>query len=93
MLRVHFYDTITVPQSKLVSIFVQSILYGECLFLIRARSNIHLPLGAYSVLFFITTDKLLRSRRDRRPMKDHMLFVSLLMFVVATMVSGKYFHS
>ncbi|KAM5538492.1 hypothetical protein V8D89_007825 [Ganoderma adspersum] len=55
-------------ESKLVSIFVQSILYG-----------------VYTTLFFNTTYALLWRRPLELPLRRDMLWVSLLMFVVATM--------
>ncbi|OSD05841.1 hypothetical protein PYCCODRAFT_1443198 [Trametes coccinea BRFM310] len=58
----------TAAESKLVSIFVQSILYG-----------------IYVTLFFTTTDALLRRREGCGTLRHDMVFVSLLMFVVATM--------
>ncbi|EIN09223.1 hypothetical protein PUNSTDRAFT_134386 [Punctularia strigosozonata HHB-11173 SS5] len=51
-------------ESKLVSIFCQSVLYG-----------------AYTMLFVLTTWMLI----TRRPLRKPMLFVSTLMWVVATM--------
>ncbi|KAI8983404.1 hypothetical protein BD414DRAFT_418722 [Trametes punicea] len=56
-------------QSKLVSIFVQSVLYGACI---------------YVTLFFITTNALLR-RPAGNPLRSDMVVVSVLMFVIATM--------
>ncbi|KAH9838081.1 uncharacterized protein C8Q71DRAFT_723302 [Rhodofomes roseus] len=54
-------------ESKLVSIFVQSVLYGN-----------------YMTLFFTTTKALLRSRPSGDPLRRNMLFVSFLMFGIAT---------
>ncbi|TBU49794.1 hypothetical protein BD309DRAFT_1014500 [Dichomitus squalens] len=55
-------------ESKLVSIFVQCILYG-----------------IYTTLFINTTYALLWKRPMGHPLRYDMLWVSLLMFVVATM--------
>lgn len=55
-------------ESKLVSIFVQSILYG-----------------AYASLFFNTSNLLLSTRHTLHRRTDHMLIVSVVIFVVATM--------
>ncbi|KAJ3012592.1 hypothetical protein NUW54_g1821 [Trametes sanguinea] len=55
-------------ESKLVSIFVQSILYG-----------------IYVTLFFTTTDALLQRREGNGPLRHDMVYISLLMFTIATM--------
>ncbi|KAI0710099.1 hypothetical protein C8Q76DRAFT_89167 [Earliella scabrosa] len=54
-------------ESKLVSIFVQSVLYG-----------------IYVTLFFITTNALLWKRPAGHPLRSDMVWISLLMFVIAT---------
>ncbi|KAH9923659.1 uncharacterized protein B0H18DRAFT_1120304 [Fomitopsis serialis] len=54
-------------ESKLVSIFVQSVLYGN-----------------YMTLFFTTTKALLWKRPSGNPLRRNMLFVSFLMFGIAT---------
>ncbi|EPT04835.1 hypothetical protein FOMPIDRAFT_1094714, partial [Fomitopsis schrenkii] len=44
--------------------------------------------GAYSVLFILTLWVLLTRRRKHNPWRDHMLWISILMFVVATIHIG-----
>ncbi|KAI0673939.1 hypothetical protein C8Q78DRAFT_661406 [Trametes maxima] len=55
-------------EAKLVSIFIQTLLYG-----------------AYMVVFILTMWVLFRKRRDtRRPTHDPMVYISLVMFAMAT---------
>ncbi|KAH9838082.1 uncharacterized protein C8Q71DRAFT_577470 [Rhodofomes roseus] len=58
-------------EAKIVSIFIQTLLYG-----------------AYAVLFILTMWVLLTRRRKVNPWTDPMLWISLAMFVVATMHIG-----
>ncbi|KAI0761638.1 hypothetical protein BD413DRAFT_485452, partial [Trametes elegans] len=57
--------------AKLVSIFVQTLLYG-----------------AYTVVFVLTLWVLFSRRRGRKPVHDPMLWISLVMFALATMHIG-----
>ncbi|KZT64356.1 hypothetical protein DAEQUDRAFT_769764 [Daedalea quercina L-15889] len=59
--------TFSAAEAKLVSIFVQSVLYGN-----------------YMTLFFTTTKALLWRRPSGNPLRRNMLFVSFLMFGIAT---------
>ncbi|KAI0710094.1 hypothetical protein C8Q76DRAFT_741007 [Earliella scabrosa] len=56
-------------EAKLVSIFVQTLLYG-----------------AYTVVFVLTIWVLLSRRRKSRPIQDPMLWISVVMFAMASMV-------
>ena len=73
-----------------MSIFVQSILYGEliCGLAFGKKKAAEVPwlTGVYTTLFFNTTYALLWRRPLELPLRRDMLWVSLLMFVVATMV-------
>ncbi|KAI0352623.1 hypothetical protein OH77DRAFT_1408706, partial [Trametes cingulata] len=57
--------------AKLVSIFIQTLLYG-----------------AYSVVFILTIWVLLSKRRSHKPTRDPMVWISVVMFVMATMHIG-----
>ncbi|KZT64357.1 hypothetical protein DAEQUDRAFT_37878 [Daedalea quercina L-15889] len=58
-------------EAKIVSIFIQTLLYG-----------------AYTVVYILTMWVLLTRRRKSNPWRDPMLWISIVMFVVATMHIG-----
>ncbi|PIL35766.1 hypothetical protein GSI_02496 [Ganoderma sinense ZZ0214-1] len=58
-------------EAKLVSIFIQTLLYG-----------------AYAVVFILTVWVLLSKRPQRQPGQDPMLWITILMFVMATLHIG-----
>uniref|UniRef100_A0A5K1JXK9 Cell surface hydrophobicity-associated protein n=1 Tax=Ganoderma boninense TaxID=34458 RepID=A0A5K1JXK9_9APHY len=58
-------------EAKLVSIFIQTLLYG-----------------AYTVVFILTVWVLLSKRPQRQPAQDPMLWITVLMFLMATLHIG-----
>lgn len=73
-----------------MSIFVQSVLYGASLNVDMFNDLLvhESPAGNYMTLFFATTKALLRKHPPGtlNPLRGKMLFVSFLMFGIATTV-------
>ena len=79
----------TFAQAKIISIFIQTLLYGERFHAIGIWIKLIIyMIGAYTVLFALTSWVLVSRRPRGQPVHKVMFGTSLILFTLATMVRG-----